>query len=89
MGNLLEILAMERLSTAVEDTLREPGEYRNKNGEYDRIWAYLIKIGLDKEKRRLIDKLMSLQNYFSAEYGRVAYVQGVKDGIKLVEELYG
>lgn len=80
---------MERLSTVVEDTLRESDEYKNKNREYDRVWAYLLKIGLDKEKQRLIDQVMSLQNYFGAEYGRVAYVQGVKDGIKLVEELYG
>ena len=42
---------------------------------------------MNKEQKTAVDKVALAYNNSGAEYGRAAYFQGLRDGIKLMSEI--
>ncbi len=87
MEQLLEILAQERIHGQLEDDIRRSSVHKATEKRERRYWEYVLKVGLSQEQRNVIDQLMDFQNYFSAEYGQLAYKRGLQDGIALMKEI--
>ncbi len=89
MGVMFEIIAEERMRTAVEKRWYNSEVRKKIEKKSTRLYSYLMKGGLPKEKWLQVDRIMSLYNHMSEEYGRMAYRQGFEDGIELIGEVWG
>ena len=85
--NLLDILAEERIHTALQDTLDENELYQSAEKEVDETLNELEKAGLSREQTKVVDRALSATNASGAAYGATAYKQGLYDGIKLMSEV--
>ena len=86
-GNLLDILAEERLHTVLQDALNNNELYQSAESEVDETLNELEKAGLSREQNKVVDKVLSATNASGAAYGATAYRQGLYDGIKLMSEV--
>lgn len=85
--NLLDILAEERIHTALQNALDENELYQSAEKEVDETLNELQKAGLSREQNKVVDKALSATNASGAAYGTTAYKQGLYDGIKLMSEV--
>ena len=85
--NLLDILAEERIHSALQDALDEDELYQSAEKEVDETLNELKKAGLSREQNKVVDKTLSATNASGAAYGATAYKQGLYDGIKLMSEV--
>ena len=85
--SLLDILAEERIHTALQDALNENELYQSAEKEVDETLNELEKVGLSREQNKVVDKALSATNASGAAYGATAYKQGFYDGIKLMSEV--
>lgn len=85
--NLLDILAEERIHTALQEALDENQLYQSAEKEVDETLNELQKAGLSREQNKVVDKALSAANASGAAYGATAYKQGLYDGIKLMSEV--
>ena len=85
--NLLDILAEERIHTALQHALDENELYQSAEKEVDETLNELKKAGLSREQNKVVDKALSATNASGAAYGATAYKQGLYDGIKLMSEV--
>ena len=85
--NLLDILADERIHTALQDALDENELYQSAEKEVDETLNELEKAGLSREQNKVVDRALSATNASGAAYGATAYKQGLYDGIKLMSEV--
>ena len=85
--NLLDILAEERIHTALQDALDENELYQSAEKEVDETLNELQKARLSREQNKVVDKALSATNASGAAYGATAYRQGLYDGIKLMSEV--
>lgn len=85
--NLLDILADERIHTALQDALDEDELYQSAEKEVDETLNELQKAGLSREQNKVVDRALSATNASGATYGATAYKQGLYDGIKLMSEV--
>ena len=86
--SLLDILAEERIHTALQDALGDSELYQSAEKEVDEALNELEKAGLSREQNKVVDKALSNTNASGAAYGATAYRQGFYDGIKLMLEVY-
>ena len=85
--NLLDILAEERIHTALQDALDDNELYQSTEKEVDETLNELKKAGLSREQNKVVDRALSATNASGAAYGATAYKQGLYDGIKLMSEV--
>lgn len=86
--SLLHALFAQRMETTLEILLKGDGEYKKAVEIASESQEQLDMIGLDKKQSQQVDRAISATNAVGAEYGRVAYQQGFREGIKLISELY-
>lgn len=86
-GNLLDILAEERIYKGLESILNDNEVYQAAQKEVDKAINELEKVGLSREQNRVVDKALSAANASGAAYGATAYRQGLYDGVKLMAEI--
>ncbi len=84
---LLDILAEERMGTALEEALKEDGEYQHELGEQETAFGEMIRLLPDGELETVVDRAVSATNSCGAAYGMAAYRQGFKDGVRVAREL--
>ena len=85
--SLLDILAEERIHSALQNALDEDELYQSAEKEVDETLDELQKAGLSREQNKVVDKALSATNASGAAYGATAYKQGLYDGIKLMSEV--
>lgn len=85
--SLLEILAKQRMDTILEEVLRADSNYQKVNEQTQRKVKRIEKAGLTKAQWHIIDTALSACNERCSDYGRMAYMLGFKDGVKMFEEL--
>ena len=85
--NLLDILAEERIHTALQDALDNNELYQSVEKEVDATLDELQKARLSREQNKVVDRALSATNASGAAYGATAYKQGLYDGIKLMSEV--
>lgn len=86
-GNLLDILAEERIHKVLENVLNDDELYQVAQKEVDEAINELEKVGLSREQNKVVDKAISATNTSGAAYGATAYKQGLYDGIRLMTEV--
>ena len=84
---LLDILAKERMGTALEEALKEDGEYQHEMGEQETAFGEMVRLLPGGELEAVVDKAISATNSCGAAYGAAAYRQGFKDGVRVAREL--
>lgn len=47
-----------------------------------------LRNGLSKKQKYAIDQALMAYNHSNAEYGRAAYIQGFRDGVRLITEIF-
>ena len=85
--NLLDILAEERIHTALQDALDDNELYQSAEKEVDEALNELEKAGLSRDQNKVVDRALSATNASGVAYGATAYRQGLYDGIKLMSEV--
>ena len=84
---LLDVLAKERMGTALEEALKKDGEYQHELGEQETAFGEMMRLLPDGELETVVDKAISATNSCGAAYGAAAYRQGFKDGARVAREL--
>lgn len=85
--NIVNIICEERLNGAVNQTLLNDPGYRAASLQSSKTIDKLIKTGLSKKQYKRLDKADCAKNLVTAEYGRIAYIQGMEDGFQLSQLL--
>lgn len=83
---LLEGLYKERVEHVLKDILEKDGKYRKVNEMTKQKIKEIDKIELSQGEWEIIDRALSATNERSAEFGRVAYRQGVLDAVSLLKK---
>lgn len=84
---LLDILARERMGTALEEALKDDSEYQHELEEQQAAFGEMKKFLPGGELETVVDKAVSATNNCGAVYGMAAYRQGFKDGVRVAHEL--
>ncbi|HBA50171.1 MAG TPA: hypothetical protein DCZ91_20740 [Lachnospiraceae bacterium] len=84
---LLDILAEERMGTALEEALKGDVEYQHELEVQETAFEEMKNVMLNGEQETVVEKAISATNNCGALYGAAAYRQGFKDGIRVVCEL--
>lgn len=85
--SILEELLFLRLDTALEEVLREDERCQRANKAISEQTRKLDAIGLHHTQWKAVDDALSAYNRYSWEYGRVAYLLGFQDAVRLSREL--
>ena len=89
-GNLTESQKTEKIISIdyanLEEAVNCDEKYQKINSEVRKKIKDLDSLNLDKESWKIIDTVLSAVNERSAEYGRIAYQQGFKDALCLMEK---
>ena len=84
---LLEKLGQQRIDNALEQTIRKCKRYHSAVRKADDTLDYALGLSMNKEQKAAVDNVALAYNHCGAEYGRAAYFQGLRDGIKLMSEI--
>ncbi len=84
---LLEQFFEMRADTALEESVRKDMKCQKANAEIHKEVKKIDKIKLNHKQWGIVDNALSACNNRSAEYGRVAYMQGFKDAANLLLEI--
>lgn len=84
---LLDILAEERIHNALNSALAASEDYQDTLEQQERADDEVEQLGLNKEQKKAVGRLVAAVNANGAAYGTVAYRQGLKDGVSLISEL--
>lgn len=87
--NVVNIFCEERMNRAVDQIVINDPIYKKASLHSSKAIGKLIKTGLTKKQYKLLDKADCAKNLLAVEYGRIAYIQGMKDGFQLSQRLSG
>lgn len=85
---ILESLFNMRISTALENAIKNNTQYQQTTREIQRKIEALSTMGLSREQWLAMDDALSACNKRSGDYGRAAYKQGFVDAINLLTEIF-
>ncbi len=85
--NLLDILVKVRTFKALDRAANKSIAYQETLKRQNKAFDKLDKVGLSKEQRAIVDRVISATNDCGATYGAVAYRLGLHDGIRLMSEV--
>lgn len=71
----------------MEQSIRKCKRYHRAVRKADNTLNYALGLNMNKEQKTAVDKVALAYNNSGAEYGRAAYFQGLRDGIKLMSEI--
>lgn len=84
---MMTLLFEMRMENVLEEELKKDKGYQDVLQETLKHLEQIEKLGLTDEQKEVIDRANSSANFLDAEYGRVAYGLGFKDGIRLAMEI--
>lgn len=84
---LLEKFGEHRINNALEKMLKSHKRYHRSVRKTKEKLEYALGLDMNSKQRLAVDRVASAYNYCGAEYGRAAYFQGLKDGIRLMSEI--
>lgn len=82
--NVVNIFCEERMNRAVDQIVINDPIYKKASLHSSKAIDKLIKTGLTKKQYKLLDKADCAKNLLAVEYGRIAYIQGMKDGLQYI-----
>ena len=85
---LVNQLFIQRIEQALEVSLQEDIQYlKAEKTAFEKV-NFLDTLGLNAKQNQAIDTAITALNDLGNEYGRVAYLQGFRDSLKLITELH-
>lgn len=78
-----------RIDNALEITLKENKRFQEISKETCEKAIKIDKINLSKEQWKAVESALCASSHRGAEYGRLAYYQGFKDALKILNEING
>ena len=84
---LLNIICEYKTEKALDEYLRSSTKYQDAQREATIRLDEAIERCKDKDQKLAVDRVVSAYNGCCVEYGRGAYSQGLKDGIRLMKEI--
>lgn len=82
---VLREMVEERMATGLEQTLREDSLYIESMKKYQKALKALDEGGFSKEQASLVEQALTGNNEQGADYGRLAYLQALKDLLYLLQ----
>ena len=76
---VLREMVDERMDTGLEQTLRDDFLYRESRKNYQKALKALDEGGFTPQQARLVEQALTENNDQGADYGRLAYLQAVKE----------
>lgn len=85
--NIFEVITEYAVNEGLNSVMRQSDEYRQIHGRIDELTKEFDGLGLPKEQRLVVDRLLSSYNESGAFYGRMTYQQGFRDCVSLLVEI--
>ena len=82
---ILREMVEERMATGLEQTLREDSLYIESMKKYQKALKELDEGGFSPEQANLVEQALTGNNEQGADYGRLAYLQALKDLLYLLQ----
>ena len=86
--SVLKQIVRNRIDTALEETLRTDKEYQEMNKNFHETMRRVDRNKFSIEQWEIVDEALSACNERSAEYGKMAYQQGVSDVVNLLKDIF-
>ncbi len=85
--SILNIITKYMTAERLEDYISDDAQYQKGQDEIARLTQQVSQLGLSKEVRLTMDRLLSANNENNARYSELAYMQGFKDCAALLKEI--
>lgn len=85
--NIFEILTENVVNERMDKILLRDKEYQKVQKKINRFTEEFDKLGLPKEQRLIVDRLISSYTESGCCYRRIAYKQGIKDCTLLLRKM--
>lgn len=85
--NIFDIITNYSVNEGINKSLLEDEEYRKIQKEIDEKIKRYKQLGLTKEQRLEVDRLISAHTASGACYGRITYRKGFHDCVSLLQEM--
>ncbi|XCP83599.1 hypothetical protein ABXS75_10940 [Roseburia hominis] len=85
--SVIDCLMRIRVNETLEKMLEKDAKYSEVREKVVKATKKMNHLGLTREQWNQIDEVLSADNERANEYGRVAYRQGIADGVALLVEL--
>lgn len=82
--SILNQICKHRLSTALEESLKNDKEYQEEENKLSDAILEMDSLDLPHKHWNIIDKVFSSHNAVNAKYGEKAYMQGIQDTLELI-----
>ncbi len=89
MKTLLQRFCDERIETVLQACVKNNKEYIDTLNDSNRTYKTFQQSGLSAEQLLVFDEAIAIANARGGIYGKEAYCQGFKDGIRLMKEIEG
>lgn len=85
--SIFDVITGYATNEGLSSVLQHDEEYKQIVKKMDDLTEELDALGLSREQRLSVDRLISAYNENGAYYGRLTYRQGVKDCVALLVEI--
>lgn len=87
MNTMLEDYGQVRIDSALENALRVSERYQKSARRAEKKLRQVYDMGISKKQKEAVGRAVAAQNFCGSEYGREAYFQGLKDGLRMMKEV--
>ena len=85
--NIFEMITDYAVNEGLGSVIKQSDEYKRIHEEMDDLTSKFNALGLPKEQRLIVDRLLTSYNESGAYYGRMTYQRGFKDCASLLVEM--
>lgn len=85
--NIFGVITDYAVNEGLNSVVQKNDEYKRIHEEIDDLTSKFNALGLPKEQRLIVDRLLTSYNESGAYYGRMTYQRGFKDCAALLVEI--
>lgn len=85
--NIFEVITEYAVNEGINCIIQQNDEYKQIQEKIDVLTNEFDELGLPKEQRLIVDRLISSYNESGAFYGKMTYQQGFRDCAALLVEI--
>lgn len=87
VDTILEDYGQIRIDGVLEDALQISVRYKKSARRAEKKLRRVYDMNMSKKQKKAVGRAVDAQNYCGSEYGREAYFQGLKDGLRMMGEI--
>lgn len=84
---IFEVITEYAVNEGLDCSIQQSDEYKQIHEEIDKLTSEFNALGLPKEQRLTVDRLLTSYNESGAYYGKMTYQQGFRDCAALLVEI--